>query len=140
MNRTAAGEVAATLLAVVTPLTHLAQWAGLSFRTFSIAVGLVVGKLVGVFTFTYFAVRFGLAALPAGVTWFHIAGVALLAGVGFTVAIFISGLAFDDIAIIEDAKIGIFAASIIAAITGYAVLRVAARRAEVAPRGAGTGG
>lgn len=99
-----------------------------------VAIGLVVGKLLGVFTFTYLAVRFGMAALPAGVTWFHVAGVSLLAGVGFTVAIFIAGLAYDDIAIIEDAKIGIFAASIIAAIAGYAVLRIAAARApSIAP-------
>ncbi len=111
----------------------LADAAG-SNVAWGVAIGLVLGKVVGVSVFTYLTVRLGLAVLPAGVTWFHIAGVALLAGVGFTVAIFIAGLAYDDIGIIEDAKIGIFAASFVAAILGYATLRFAARRAGAVPR------
>ena len=106
-----------------------------------VALGLVAGKVFGVSLFTYLTVRFGVAALPVGINWSHIAGVALLAGVGFTVAIFIAGLAFEppenatqeakELAemLVQNAKIGIFAASIIAALAGYALLRVATARA-----------
>src|SRR5262249_43145047 len=60
-----------------------------------VAVGLVVGKLVGVVTFTWLAVRFGLARLPAGTRWGHILGLGAVAGIGFTVSLFISSLAFE---------------------------------------------
>ncbi len=92
-----------------------------------VAIGLVFGKLIGISAFTYFAVHFRIAVLPRGVNWLHISGVALLGGVGFTVSMFIAGLAYEDVAIIEEAKIGIFAASAIAAVSGYTLLRLSTR-------------
>lgn len=89
-----------------------------------IAAGLILGKLVGILFFTYLTVRLGISHLPAGVRWGHIGGVSLLAGIGFTVAIFIATLSYDDEALIEEAKIGIFAATIVAAVLGFLALRL----------------
>jgi NhaA family Na+:H+ antiporter len=74
--------------------------------------------------FSFAAVRLGVASLPNGVTARDVAGVGLLAGIGFTVSIFIAALAFDDAAMIAEAKIGVLSASIIAGIAGYAALRL----------------
>lgn len=68
-------------------------------------------------------VKFRLAGLPEGANWNHIAGVALLAGVGFTMSLFISGLAFKNPVFIEQAKYGILIASVLAGITGTIVLK-----------------
>jgi Na+:H+ antiporter, NhaA family len=87
-----------------------------------IIAGLVIGKFIGISLFSRLMVKFGLAALPEGVSWKHIYGVGLLAGIGFTMSIFISGLAFADEAMIQVAKIGIFAASLIAVVAGLMVL------------------
>jgi len=76
------------------------------------------------------------ARLPDGVRWGHVMGVGAVAGIGFTVSLFITGLAFDDVAMRNDAKIGILAASIIAALAGAAILAVAARAsAPTSPSG-----
>jgi NhaA family Na+:H+ antiporter len=91
--------------------------------TLGVAVGLIVGKLVGVFAATYFAVRSGIAQLPIGSTWHQIGGLAALGGIGFTVALFIAELAFDDPALIDLAKIGIFIGSAVAGVVGYLILR-----------------
>ena len=89
-----------------------------------VAAGLLLGKFVGVLVFTYLTVRLGISHLPAGVRWGHIGGVALLSGIGFTVSIFIATLSFDQEYLVEEAKIGIFAATIIAAVVGFLALRV----------------
>jgi NhaA family Na+:H+ antiporter len=114
---------------VIVPLFALAN-AGVDFRGVSIAemlgsrialgvaVGLVVGKLVGVTGFTWMAVRLGWGRLPSGMSMRHVAGVAAIAGVGFTVAIFISSLAFSDPALVDMAKLGIFAGSAVAGALG----------------------
>lgn len=88
-----------------------------------VAVGLVLGKPAGILLFSWLAVRFGIASLPPGVSWAHVGGVGLLGGVGFTVAIFIAGLAFDSPVAIDEAKGGIFLASIVAGISGFLVVR-----------------
>jgi NhaA family Na+:H+ antiporter len=89
-----------------------------------IFLGLVVGKPVGITLFAWLAVKMNLAALPAGTTWRSIRGVSLLGGIGFTMSLFIAGLAFPGAPVLnEDAKIGIFAASLVAGIVGYLVLR-----------------
>ena len=88
-----------------------------------IAIGLVVGKFVGVLLFAWLAVRLGLAVKPDLISWPQVAGVSALAGIGFTVAIFIAGLAYDDESLVEEAKIAILVASIIAAVLGAALLR-----------------
>ena len=94
--------------------------------TIAIVIALPVGKLVGITGFTWLSVRMGLTPLPSGVTWRHIMGVALLGGIGFTVSLFISVLAFDDEGLINEAKIGVLTASVLAGVAGYAFLRVAA--------------
>ncbi len=87
-----------------------------------VALGLVGGKLVGVLGFSWLAVKTGVAQLPSGVTWRHIFGASWLCGIGFTMSLFIANLAFDA-ALLDTAKIGILAASLVAGIVGFAVLR-----------------
>ncbi|MDA1189419.1 MAG: Na+/H+ antiporter NhaA [Chloroflexi bacterium] len=87
-----------------------------------VVFGLIVGKLVGISLFTWLAVRSGIAALPAGVTWRHIFGVALLGGIGFTVSLFVTGLAFEPGELVNDAKIGILIASVIGGALGWFIL------------------
>jgi len=90
-----------------------------------IALGLVIGKQVGVFGFSLAAVKLGLAKLPSDINWRLIYGTAILCGIGFTMSLFISTLAFDssigDEAI--SARIGILSGSFIAAIAGYLVIK-----------------
>jgi NhaA family Na+:H+ antiporter len=88
-----------------------------------IVAGLVIGKPVGIVLATWLAVRTGLGSLPGGITWTQIIGLGFLAGIGFTMSLFISNLAFTDIGQIETAKTGIFAASIVAAAIGVFILR-----------------
>jgi len=83
-----------------------------------IMVGLVGGKFLGVLLFSTLMIKFKLAKLPEGVTWKHLFGVSFLAGIGFTMSMFISGLAFEDEAYKQIAKVGIMCASVIAAIIG----------------------
>jgi NhaA family Na+:H+ antiporter len=93
-----------------------------------IAIGLVVGKTVGVFGLSWVLLRTGVARMPEGVTQSHLFGAALCAGIGFTVAIFVAGLAFTDPAVIETAKLAIILASAVAAVLGYVWLRATAAR------------
>jgi NhaA family Na+:H+ antiporter len=88
-----------------------------------IVLGLVVGKQVGVTLFSWLPIRLGWADLPAGVTWRQLYGVACLAGVGFTMSLFVNKLAFVDPLLVGEAKIGILAASIISGVWGFLVLR-----------------
>jgi NhaA family Na+:H+ antiporter len=121
---------------VVIPIFALAN-AGITFssKSFSgdqrlllgVVLGLVVGKTVGVSAMTWLGVRLGLGRLPEGAGPRHILGIALVAGIGFTVALFIAGLAFDDVASQDQAKIGILIASLLAAVGGAGVLLAAAR-------------
>ncbi|SEI41166.1 sodium/proton antiporter, NhaA family [Dyadobacter koreensis] len=88
-----------------------------------IIAGLLIGKFVGVFSFTWLLVKLGVAELPDGAGWPHIAGVAILAGVGFTMSLFITGLAFENIDLVDQAKYGILIASVLAGTFGIIVLR-----------------
>ena len=90
--------------------------------TQGIVVGLVLGKIAGITFFTLLAVKIGLCALPPGTTKQQIAGIASIAGIGFTVSMFIGGLAFDNAMLQDEAKIGILFASILAAIIGTVIL------------------
>ena len=92
-----------------------------------VVVALVAGKFIGITLFSWIAVRLGFGRLPEGVRWGHVMGVGAVAGIGFTVSLFITGLAFDNVAIQDNAKIGILAASIIAALAGAALLAATAR-------------
>ena len=89
-----------------------------------IILGLVLGKPIGVMVAAFVTVKLGIARLPRGVGWLELTGVGLLAGVGFTVAIFIAGLAFEDPLLTGAAKLGILVASAIAGLTGAAFLAV----------------
>jgi NhaA family Na+:H+ antiporter len=88
-----------------------------------ILIGLVVGKQVGITLAAWLVVRAGLATLPDGVTWRHIYGAAWLGGIGFTMSLFVADLAFGDAPSLALAKVGILAASILAGLGGYLVLR-----------------
>jgi NhaA family Na+:H+ antiporter len=88
-----------------------------------ILFGLFFGKFIGVFSFTWLMVKMKLASLPGNAKWMHICGVAILAGIGFTMSLFITGLAFTDEVFITQAKYGILVASFIAGTVGLVVLR-----------------
>ena len=90
--------------------------------TLGVAFGLVLGKIIGVSSFSFLALRLGLAVLPAGTTRRHIVGISAIAGIGFTVSLFVTGLAFDAVGLQDEAKIGILGASIVAAVIGVFVL------------------
>jgi Na+:H+ antiporter, NhaA family len=90
-----------------------------------IVLGLVVGKQVGIGLFAWLAVKLGVSELPEGVGWRHIYGAGLLAGIGFTMSLFITDLAFDDDVLTEAAKLGILVASLISGAVGWAILRKA---------------
>ena len=92
-----------------------------------VALGLVVGKAVGITAASWLAVRLGLGALPRGVGWRQMAGIAAVAGIGFTVSLFVAGLAFDDRALEAAAKVGILAGSLVAAVGGVILLASACR-------------
>lgn len=87
-----------------------------------IALGLLIGKQVGIVGFSWLAVKSGLAQLPTGVGWAKVWGLSLLAGIGFTMSLFIGNLAFVDAAMIDAVKIGVLSGSLIAAIAGYLML------------------
>ncbi len=93
-----------------------------------IILGLVAGKAVGISLFAWLAVRLRLATLPAGVGWGHIAGASFIAGIGFTMSIFIAGLAFGDEVTLNTAKTAILEASLVAGILGWIVLRLVSPR------------
>ena len=97
-----------------------------------VGLGLVLGKTIGVFSFTVLAVRLGLGRLPAGTRWSHIFGLGVTAGIGFTVALYIAGLSFDDADLTSSAKLGVLSASVVAGVLGYLVLR-ASPRAQHSP-------
>jgi len=88
-----------------------------------IIAGLLAGKLIGVVLSSFAAVKLGWSALPAGVTWRQVIGAALLAGIGFTMSIFITNLAFSDPDVIVSSKMSILLASVIAAVAGLLVLK-----------------
>lgn len=87
------------------------------------ALGLFLGKQVGIFGFTWLAVKLGLSGVPGGASLRQLYGVSVLAGIGFTVALFIGGLAFPDAARLDAAKLGILLGSLVSGVLGYAVLR-----------------
>jgi len=93
-----------------------------------VAIGLVVGKPLGVMLLCWLAVRLGLAALPAGVGWASLFGAGILGGIGFTMALFLTALAFDDASLAAASKLGVMGASVLAAAGGTAWL------ARVLPR------
>lgn len=93
-----------------------------------IALGLFLGKQAGIFAAVWVSVKLGLASRPQGANWKQVYGVALLCGIGFTMSLFIGALAFPGSPLlVEEAKIGTLAGSILSALVGFAVLRFAPR-------------
>ncbi len=95
-----------------------------------IAAGLFIGKQLGIFGAIWLAAKTGFAARPAHASWMQIYAVALLCGIGFTMSLFIGGLAFGDPKLVEEAKLGTLAGSLIAALVGYLLLRIAPPHAD----------
>jgi NhaA family Na+:H+ antiporter len=95
-----------------------------------IVLGLVVGKPIGLVGATWVAVRSGITQLPAGVRWAHMVGAGAVAGIGFTMSLFVGTLAFGEGELLEAAKVGIITASVIAGVLGYVLL---SRTRPVAP-------
>ena len=90
--------------------------------TLGVFFGLVIGKPLGIFSFTFVASKFLNAPLSRGVTWMHILGASMLGGIGFTMSIFISGLSFVDAEFIELSKIGVIGGSLLSGTIGLALL------------------
>ena len=104
--------------------------------TWGIVVGLTAGKLLGVSVGTWVALRTGLGRVPDTLRWGQLIGGAALCGIGFTVALFITDLALDDPALQNQAKIGILAGSLLAALAGWVIFRLAGERGgQCAPSG-----
>jgi len=114
----------------------LSTWQSLLHSTvaWGVLLGLVVGKPLGVFSACWIAVKLKIAQLPQTVRWAHIAGVGSLSGIGFTVSLFISALAFDDPAMLDAAKTAVLCASLLAGVAGYLLLsRTSRQRAKSLP-------
>lgn len=95
--------------------------------TWGVALGLVVGKIVGITSFTMIGQRMPFTTSPQGMSNSHLLGLASVAGIGFTVSLFITGLAYEDAALIAESKIGILFASVTAGIIGILILLRATR-------------
>lgn len=129
---------------LIVPLFALAN-AGIDFRgvdlgdlitapiALGVALGLVIGKTAGVSLFTWLAVKTGLGKLPSATTWRHVVGLAALGGIGFTVSLFITNLAFADSNLANTARIGILAGSLLAGALGAVILLSTAPKASEGP-------
>jgi NhaA family Na+:H+ antiporter len=94
----------------------------------AIGAGLALGKQLGIFTTIAVAHRTGFALKPVGASWVQIWGISVLAGIGFTMSLFIAGLAFPlDPELVEQSKIGVLGGSLVSAVLGYGILRFASR-------------
>lgn len=101
-----------------------------------IAAGLFIGKQIGIFGFSWVAIRVGFAKMPAGANWMSLYGIAMLCGIGFTMSLFIGSLAFEETAgenIVAD-RVGILLGTIMSAIAGFFVLKYALRKSHLAPK------
>ncbi len=98
--------------------------------TQGIVAGLIFGKAIAIFVFAYVLARLGWGALPEGLTWPQVAGIGMLGGIGFTVSLFIADLAFADADALNNAKLGIVAASVFAGVVAYVFLRFGAGSAR----------
>jgi NhaA family Na+:H+ antiporter len=97
-----------------------------------IMTGLFFGKQIGVFGFTWLAIKLGIGRIPEGVTWLQIYGVSALCGIGFTMSLFISSLAAEQAGteLMPLYRLGILEGSVLSAITGYLVLRFALKNRQ----------
>jgi len=89
-----------------------------------VLVGLIIGKQMGIFIFAWLTIRFGIASKPQGVSWRQIYGISWLGGIGFTMSIFITGLALDGEQLVSESKLAILVASLVCGVIGWWILRV----------------
>ena len=102
-----------------------------------IALGLILGKQLGVFGVTFVLVRSGLTRMPHGANWLHIYGLSCLAGVGFTMSLFIGSLSFDDALLMNQVRLGVLSGSLVSGLIGYGALMLASdAREEAEPEAA----
>ena len=99
-----------------------------SNNAIGVITGLFVGKPVGIFLFTLLAVKLGWSSLPAEVSWKQVLGAGMIAGIGFTMSIFIALLAFNEPLIIDTSKVAILCGSILSCIAGLVMLSVAGKK------------
>ncbi len=97
--------------------------------SFAIAFSLIVGKTIGITLFSWLAVKFRIAVKPKKTSWLSFTGLGILGGIGFTMSIFIAGLAYEG-DLLNQAKIGIFAGSIFAGVAGYFLLKYSLKKDE----------
>lgn len=91
--------------------------------TLAVALGLILGKFIGIFFFTYAAIKTKIVSMPEGMDWANLAGVAMLGGIGFTVSLFIANLSFgDSLLLLNQAKLGVIIGSIVSGTLGYLIL------------------
>jgi len=95
----------------------------LSPVSLGIIIGLFIGKQIGIFAFSFLAVKLKLSSLPERVNWKNLYGAGILAGIGFTMSLFIAGLAFNDPALLDLSKIGVLSGSLISGIIGFVFLK-----------------
>jgi len=111
----------------------LVEWESFSGVTVSIAAGLIIGKPIGIFVFSVIAIKVGISKLPTGVSWRLLLGGGMLAGIGFTMSLFVSELAFGGLSTtLASAKIGILSGSLISAILGMVFIYFFTRKKESA--------
>jgi len=104
---------------------YFAQWYQtlLHVNSYGIFAGLVIGKPLGISLFSYISIKLKLVKLPSGLRLTHVLGSGFLAGIGFTMSIFITLLAFDNEAIIQQSKVAVMVSSLIAGIIGFYILK-----------------
>jgi NhaA family Na+:H+ antiporter len=89
----------------------------------NIAISMVLGKMVGIFLFSYMSTKFKISELPKDVSLMMLAGISILGGLGFTMSLFINSLAYTDQTLIDAAKMGVLIGSLVAGVLGYVILR-----------------
>jgi NhaA family Na+:H+ antiporter len=103
-------------------LMHIEAASGLILLACGVAVLALVGKPAGILLLSWLSLKVDLAQMPEGLGWRSLAGGGFLAGIGFTMALFIASLAFADDALLQSAKVGVLAGSLISAVIGIAIL------------------
>lgn len=93
-----------------------------------IILGLFIGKQLGIFGFSFIAIKLGLASKPEGVNYTKMYGAGILAGIGFTMSLFIANLAFDSEDLLNIAKVGVLSASLISGVVGYIIVKIGLRK------------
>lgn len=117
---------------VVFNLANFAPFSGISL---AVIVGLVFGKLIGIFLFTFIAIKLRISRMPNGMNWSNLAGLSMLGGIGFTVSLFLSSLSYSPNSLeLNDAKMGIIFGSVIAGVLGYTLLHFILKKpSEITP-------